>query len=208
VNAAPAPMFAAPANVSSRDSWLLDTGTGCDLCPLSQPQGQRQLRKDLPIMSTAGGEVEADVSVVVGLEVLEEDSECIGLPCTPHALSVGRRCAQFGYKFQWDPFASVPVMTRPDGSLVQGIRVEHYVPVLDMDTAPAAGRDRLIPCAPAQMLMDSSPLPQGEGQSEQSSPVPKGPGESPGGSELPEIVRVLEGGRVPNDEGVDGGAEE
>lgn len=107
------------------EEWLLDTGTGYDICP--KHQAGKPYAGDLVTLETANGMVNTKERQMVALDVLEEDSECLVLDLSVRALSVGRRCAEYGYEFSWRPWATEPVLIRPDGTSVD-IQVDNFVP--------------------------------------------------------------------------------
>ena len=75
--------------------FVLDTGTGNDLCPKDQV-GERTRRNDSLTIETANGIVRPDTKVTVALDALDEEADCIELDNTVRALSIGRRCAAHG----------------------------------------------------------------------------------------------------------------
>ena len=81
--------------------WILDTGTGNDLCPIDQP-GKQNIGAPI-LLNTANGVVSATATTTVALDILTEDSDCIALHRTVRALSIGRRCVEHGYEFSWKP---------------------------------------------------------------------------------------------------------
>ena len=77
------------------DEWVLDTGSGNDLCPKGT-LGQRIKGGTNVTLETAMGKTHSDTVIKVALDDLDEDSHCVELPHTGPALSVGRRCAAHG----------------------------------------------------------------------------------------------------------------
>ena len=141
-------MIATPARTAEHEvEWILDTGAGNDLCPSTQP-GQRF--QGPPVMlETANGLVPTTERSTVALNSLNENADCLVLKSTVHALSLGRRCAEHGYQFHWEPWANEPTLIRPDGVRVP-IKVENYVPVIvntDRDTMTQDHRH--VHCMPA-----------------------------------------------------------
>ena len=120
--------------------WILDTGTGNDLCPAGTA-GTRIKKDTMMSIETANGIVKPDTAVSIGLDKLDEDADCVELAQTVHALSVGRRCAQHGYSFHWDAFESKPMFKGPNGDYVE-LTVENFVPLIKSGVRPAAGGSR------------------------------------------------------------------
>ena len=56
--------------------------------------------------------------VTVALDVLKEDADCLELKHTVPALSIGRQCAAYGYRFTWEPWALAPTFLTPEGEAV------------------------------------------------------------------------------------------
>ena len=88
-----------PATKSTSTDWILDTGTGNDLCPRGTP-GRRVNKDSMMALETANGIVQPDASVTVSIDALNEDAECVELAQTVTALSIGRRCVEHGYGFE------------------------------------------------------------------------------------------------------------
>ena len=154
--AAPARVLASPARQSQQQTeWILDTGTGNDLCPATQVGVEYSGAPML--LETANGVVPATLRSTVALNSLDEDADCIVLEQTVRALSLGRRCAEHGYSFRWDPWAAEPVFIRPDGVEVP-IKVENFVPVVVNSDGKASTRDRRrVHCMPALSTSDEVP---------------------------------------------------
>ena len=141
-------MIATPARTAEHEvEWILDTGAGNDLCPSTQP-GQRF--QGPPVMlETANGLVPTTERSTVALNSLNENADCLVLKSTVHALSLGRRCAEHGYQFHWEPWANEPTLIRPDGVRVP-IKVENFVPVIvNVDRDPMTQDHRHVHCMPA-----------------------------------------------------------
>ena len=60
---------------------------------------------------------------------LGEIGRALVLPNTPAVLSVGRRCIDLGWHFEWPPFSHAPFMIKPDGEIIWLV-VKGYVPEL------------------------------------------------------------------------------
>ena len=128
---------------SDAEEWVIDTGTGNDLCRKGI-KGVRTARNAKIVVDTANGPVEPDTQVTVALDALNEDADCIELPDTINALTVGRRCAAHGYGFYWEPWHQKPTFLKPDGDHVD-IKVTGYVPstLISSGQSPAGNRRRI-----------------------------------------------------------------
>ena len=102
------------------------------------------------MLETANGLVPTMDRNCVAINSLNEDADCLVLESTVHALSPGRRCAEHGYTFRWEPWASEPTLLRPDGIAVS-LKVENFVPLLvDTGEVTATTDRRHVRCMPAQ----------------------------------------------------------
>ena len=121
--------------------WIMDTGSGLDLVSeeavqdLPPEQWHRLVR--LILLDTAGGESEADTSVIFKLDQLDEDVNALVLPSIPYVLSLGRRCQNEGYGFWWPPYG-LPHLMLPSGR-VMVLRVYDYIPYLTPGLKPECG---------------------------------------------------------------------
>ena len=77
------------------------------------------MKATVPItLSTASDLVNGDM--VVRQQILEftEVAEPYILDATPDVLSIGRRCAEDGYAFQWEPYSLAPTIITAEGRVV------------------------------------------------------------------------------------------
>ena len=93
--------------------WVSDTGTSVDVT--GGVPGVRVKQTGLSMLHTAGGTVAPSETVLATVEELAEEIEAAVLEGSPHALTVGRRCAQLGYEFHWRPYHASPSFTKPNG---------------------------------------------------------------------------------------------
>ncbi|CAK0813605.1 unnamed protein product, partial [Prorocentrum cordatum] len=139
--AAGATGVAMPSATDNDAEWAVaDTGVGDDLlgAQTAVQFGDAHHRTDLHQLATANGTIAPDTTAVVGLERLGEDTEAVVLPGRINALSIGRRCAEYGYTFTWNPFEDKPVRLAPDGTPLD-VRVDHYVPMVVAVAPETAG---------------------------------------------------------------------
>ena len=73
----------------------MDTGTGADVRQIGG-MGVRSAGEGLPRLKTAGGIITPSSTVKCGIDLMEEDVECLELQDTVNALSMGKRCAKYG----------------------------------------------------------------------------------------------------------------
>ena len=81
---------------------------------------------------TANVSTEASVVADVKMNQLLEPRTPYLLDECPAVLSVGIKCLDQGYSFVW-PANGTPILVRPDEKIVQLLRVDGRVPVLDSD---------------------------------------------------------------------------
>ena len=105
-----------------------------DICP----PGQRGVRSFLLTraepMATANGLITPEAKITVKFNALNEESECIEMNTAVRAISVGRRCQMHGYRFVWEPWASVPSFQTPEGEFVD-VKSHRFVPHIFTSTA-------------------------------------------------------------------------
>ena len=85
-------------------------------------------------MATANGLIIPEAKITIKLNALNEESECIEMDTAVRAISVGRRCQMHGYRFVWEPWASVPSFQTPEGEFVD-VKSHHFVPHIFTSTA-------------------------------------------------------------------------
>ncbi len=133
-------------------AWLLDTGCKYDLTTrASVPlhQHNRIYRAPVPIiLATANGLSSGEKSCNNTFGELGEVAEPYILDNTPDVLSIGRRCVEDGYSFNWKLYSLHPTITTPDGRVVQLISRD-CVPCLD-DFEPSYS-----PAVPAVVIATS-----------------------------------------------------
>ena len=113
------------------DRWIMDTGSGYDLIGREDvpfPQWNEPAVEGLEL-HTANGLTQ--VNEAAGLQVQHlgvHEVKPLILESCPPVLTVGRRCLDEGYSFNWPAFGK-PTLTRPDGKVIE-LEVEGYVPYL------------------------------------------------------------------------------
>ena len=102
--------------------WLLDTGCKYDLTMQeSSPESLPESIIDAPMpitLSTANDLVNGDKVIRQQIGAFNEVAEPYVLASTPDVLSIGRRCVENGYHFEWEPYSIYPTMTLPSGEVV------------------------------------------------------------------------------------------
>ena len=123
-------LAATPGTSVAVNRWILDTGSGHDLVDERQVSGISTIhyRKANATLQTAGGKVHVDWEVPMQVEELDEDIVPLVLKSTPAVLSLGKRCMQDGYAFEWQPHKT-PTLTTPSGRRIDLV-VEGNVPYL------------------------------------------------------------------------------
>ncbi len=112
-------------------------------------QHDRIYRAPVPIiLATANGLSSGDKVVQQQIGELGEVAEPYILDSTPDVLSIGRRCVEDGYSFNWTPYSLHPTMTTPDGRVVK-LTSRDCVPCLD-DFEPSYS-----PAVPAVVIATS-----------------------------------------------------
>ena len=132
------PEGAFPAVASEVRRWVVDTGSGHDLIQLRDvaDMGRHSIPASVTLrLNTANGQVKADRIVPLRVRELGETISPYVLPSTPPVLSVGRRCMDEGYTFEWKPYSSTPTLRSPGGETIE-LRVDGYVPYIQSG-APA-----------------------------------------------------------------------
>ena len=112
--------------------WLADTGCPFDLVGMHDipAQDRRHIKngRTQHSLQTANGVAGTQGRVDATVESLDEDIEAFVMGNTPSIVSIGRRCADFGYSFRWDAFET-PVLICPSGRTVR-LDVINNVPYL------------------------------------------------------------------------------
>ena len=116
--------------------WLMDTGSGHDLIDAATAakfrKWIRQASKTFKLQ-TAGGIRKVDEEIPFHVAHLGDNAAALILPSTPAVLTIGRRCVEEGYHFEWPAFSSSPFMIAPDGKLIR-LFVRGYVPYVRKDS--------------------------------------------------------------------------
>ena len=97
-----------------------------DICPPGQ-RGERSLLTRVEPLATANCLIIPEANIIVKFNALNEESECIEMDTAVRAISVGRRCQMHGYRFVWEPWASVPSFQTPEGEFVD-VNSRRFVP--------------------------------------------------------------------------------
>lgn len=121
---------------------IVDTGSGEDLVSrwIAEMFPNFITKTGQPItLSTAKGAETCDEQLHFIWKQIGEAGRALVLPDTPSVLSVGRRCIDHGWHFEWPPFSYSPFMIKPDGEIIWLI-VRHYVPFLRDEFDPASGQ--------------------------------------------------------------------
>ena len=124
-----------------------------DICPPGQCGVRFLLLTKAESFSTANGLSNPEAKITVKLNALNEESECIEMDTAVRAISVGRRCQMHGYRFVWEPWASVPSFQTPEGEFVD-VKSRCFVPHIFTSTAlPQTVRTglRRVSCMPASV---------------------------------------------------------
>ncbi len=133
--------------VANRRSWLMDTGCRFDLTTSAAiPHNQRNsvYKAPMPIrLSTAN-------DLVLGEQVVDQQIGLLGevavpyvLAASPDVLSIGRRCVEDGYSFEWLPYSLHPTITTACGKVVKLVSrdccpyLDDYEPNYINPSAPA-----------------------------------------------------------------------
>ena len=136
--------------------WLVDTGSGHDLIDATTAGKFQKWIRESPKtykLHTAGGIRNVNQEVPLYVSQLGDKAVGLILPSTPAVLSMGRRCVEEGYHFEWPPFSSSPFMIAPDGKMIR-LFVRGYVPYIRKDSFTGEyvefDRKTKLPVAPAE----------------------------------------------------------
>ena len=105
-----------------------------DLCPAGQHGMRSLLLTKTKSFATANCLITPEAKITVKLNALNEESECIEMNTSVRAISVGRRCQMHGYRFVWEPWASVPSFQTPEGEF-EDVKSHNFVPCIFTSTA-------------------------------------------------------------------------
>ena len=144
--------LAAKRSTGLTERYTIDTGTGRDIAG-EELEGEAVDDEygAIPSIATGGGVVDAVGIKRVWIPQLGEYSDHLVLKDSPPALTVGRRCAKYGYEFHWKPYADKPCFRLPDGSDIAVDVDEDDVPLLASiaDSPVVPSTSRLIRALPA-----------------------------------------------------------
>ena len=107
--------------VSETREVIADTGASEDLIArwIAARYTQYITKTDNPIaLDTASGTATCDEQLQFVWKQLGELGSALILPDTPSVLSVGRRCIDQGWHFEWPAYSHSPFMIKPDGDIV------------------------------------------------------------------------------------------
>ena len=140
---------------------MADAGCGFDLISLADvPERFRKLAEKADHVYSffsANGDAEASKQIQIQSRALGETVKPLILKNTPAVLSLGMRCLELGYWFQWLPF-EMPRLWKPDGAEIPLV-VKGNVPYIAETTkgmlaAPAVGNGVPIPMVPQAVRED------------------------------------------------------
>ncbi len=113
--------------------WIWDTGAGNFLIgeqDMSEAEMKAKYKIDDPCtLSTANNIVTVDERVEVQIPRLKLIIDPLVMEKSPKVLPTGRMCAEYGYGFYWEPWASKPSVYDPNQRPID-IMVHHYVPLM------------------------------------------------------------------------------
>ena len=175
-------------------AWIIDSGCAQDLVDedtirRADLEDQIQPSDDILVLNTANGSRRVDSEIQLSIAELHgEEVRPKVLPRTPLVLSLGRRCIDDGYRFEWEPYSQKPILTTPRGRRVT-MTVDKYIPYLitgdpsegfrDGDAAP--GEEDTSP----KLLSLVSRFRRKQARKESSPEARKEPESKPGGAEAP-----------------------
>ena len=100
------------------DAWVADTGCGFDLISMADvPERFRKYAEKADrtySFFSANGDTEASQQIQIQSRAMGETVRPLILKNTPAVLSLGMRCLELGFWFQWLPF-EMPRLLKPDG---------------------------------------------------------------------------------------------
>ena len=86
-------------------------------------------------VSTAAGPMELAYAVASRIPAIDAALTVMAAQNTPDALSVGRLCAQNGFRFEWLPYKKNPNFFNDKGDKTETY-TRHFVPYLDPNSQP------------------------------------------------------------------------
>ena len=105
----------------TRDQALLDSGASTDFVgadSLTDEEKSHVYDGDTLNIKTANGRTSSSKVINGYLPHLGIKVKPHVLENCPDVLSMGKRCAEEGFGFYWDPFSVKPVLVRPDGKVI------------------------------------------------------------------------------------------
>ena len=121
--------------VTAVTRWLIDSGSALDL---ASERGVRHLggsnyELEQPVhLQTANGPSRARKAIEVTVPELDESIHPLVVASSPPLLSLGKRCMEDGYSFEWRA-GCAPVLTLPSGRKL-ALLVDVNCPFIPCDT--------------------------------------------------------------------------
>ena len=138
-------MAAQHIKLEGPDTYIVDSGSAFDFISGEKAgAGHEEVAVTIPrplTLLAADGEMKCDRYVPIYISILDETAKPLLLPRSPAVLSLGKRCVKHGYSFWWPPYSVSPQLMLPGstatlqvgkGSRVVDLRVQQYVPMLDV----------------------------------------------------------------------------
>ena len=170
----PAPLLPAAVAASDRigpDAWVADTGCGYDLISMDDvPVRFRKLAEMADhtySFYSATGDTAASKTIPIQSRALGETVKPLILKSTPAVLSIGMRCNDLGYWFEWQPF-QLPRLWKPDGTEIP-LTVRGNVPYIPETVAGLAA-----PAVEEEIIPVVVPQAAREGEDDAEEDVPGG----------------------------------
>jgi hypothetical protein len=121
----------------------------------------------------------------MAIKELDEKTDCVELQGTIPALTVGRRCVEHGYHFEWKPWEHAPTFTTPEGKSLQ-LGVDNFVPFMRaMTSAADDSTTRRVTCMPAKAITTTTDSEDNYKDNNNDSDAKKGDGLVPVPTEIP-----------------------
>ncbi len=134
----------AVAHIDSR-RWLVDTGCPIDLISrdslhVDELSFVKQAGRGIKL-NTANGVTYAEDIVAFQIDGLEDLIEAYILESTPIVMSLGKRCMDYGYSFEWK--SKIATLTTPGGKRIV-LDITNDVPYMPRGSVTACGQLSLI----------------------------------------------------------------
>ena len=137
--------------VDAARAWILDTGTCYHITSERNIVDLKRRKQRLAVpqtVSTAAGPMDLTHAVASRIPAIDSTLTVMMAKNTPDALSVGRLCAQNGFRFEWLPYKKNPTSSTTKGITsrpTQGTSYPIWIPThnleqlcqQDLETAPA-----------------------------------------------------------------------